>query len=532
MIKKILLVLPASENDSLISARYRFRKLRQTELVPPISIATIAALTPQEIEVILWDENIQGRISDDFLTENNFDIVGITGYAIHAQRGIEIAKVAQRSSLFVVGGGSEITRNPDNFKPYFDVLFIGEGELTWPKFIVDFNSGESRSIYKSEKKPDLDEAVKPEWHNLKDFLKNSYLMGVVESTRGCPFSCNFCNVWQVFGNNVRTKPVETVIDEIKTFSDLGINSIKFASDNFYGDPQYAKKLLKRLIEIKSDYKEQNSYFAQISINIANDDNLLELISEANFSGLFIGIESPSHETLKASNKLQNLKGNLIENCKKIQSYGMPIEGSLIVGFDSDQKDIFDLHYDFIQEASITIPRIHFLRAVAGTEFWNIYQKDNRVVDIERLFKGKDQNNATGFVSNLVPMNMTRTELYKGYIDLLARLSCWDNLLKRLIGFIENLQVVKTKFSENISLADSIPEQLETVLNEIDDANIKKTILRIVSFTMHNAPHMMKIVITTIIRYDNEVNNFFPITKRVIMQLIEIEESINIEDYLT
>jgi radical SAM superfamily enzyme YgiQ (UPF0313 family) len=314
--------------------------VQKKSLVTPLHLATIAALTPEDIEVDLWDEAVHGWIDDATEFDKEFDLVGITSHALILQRVKEIAQVFRRRGIPVAIGGIDVSSSSGFFRNDADILFFGEAELTWPQFIADWKAGSYRKEYREVTFPDLALSPLPRWDSIADDIP-SYLAGTVQTSRGCPFACDYCQISFLYGRQMRYKPIDKVLEEVATLERLGLNSILFCDSNFIGNPGYAKDLLRELIPQNNSFAEPLRFQTDLTINVAKDDELLELLADANFNMLLIGIESPNKESLREINKLQNVRSDLVADCKKIMSYGIPIEASMIVGFDHDTPEIFD-----------------------------------------------------------------------------------------------------------------------------------------------------------------------------------------------
>ena len=408
----------------------------------PLHLATVAALTPDEYEVMIWDEAVQGQISEGTEFGTDFDLVGVTAYSNHLSRAKKIARIFRARGVTVVIGGAGVTAEPETVRDDFDVLFLGEAELTWPQFLVDFKNGCYDRVYQPTSFPDLGTSPRPRWDSIAHLLSSGYKTGGVQVNRGCPYDCEFCHVWIKFGRKIRTKPIDQVMDEVAAFERLGMKRVIFCTDNFVGDPRYAKAVLRELILLNNSFEHPLRFITELTMNISRDEEMLQLLADANFAGLFIGIESPSVDSLKETRKRQNLhrENSMVDQCLKVQSYGMPIQGSMIVGFDHDTPDIFDQQFEFLQEACIAIPRLNILKAGKGTELYNRMFAEGRVMDVERSYAGMSVSFPDdSFSSNIIPKSMTRVEMYAGYLSLLERVWDWKNFEARMIGFIDNIK---------------------------------------------------------------------------------------------
>jgi radical SAM superfamily enzyme YgiQ (UPF0313 family) len=498
------------------------RRLQKKAFMVPLHLATVAALTPAEIEVQIWDEPVHGLIDEDTDFGRDYDLVGITGFSSHMRRARKIAGILRKRGMLVAIGGPGASAAPETCRNDFDILFTGEAEFTWPQFLSDFKAGSYSSEYKPAALPDLATSPAPRWDSIADVMKSSYVTGGVQVTRGCPFDCEFCGVWKTFGRKMRTKPIDQVIGEVVALKQLGMESILYCSDNFVGNPRYAKELLRAVTPVNNSFDRPINFATELDITIARDEEMLALLADASFSGLLIGIESPNKESLKEARKRQNLRGNLIEECRKIQSYGVPIDGSMIVGFDHDTPDAFDMQFEFLQETFIPVPKMHMLKAIAGTELRTRMIGEGRVLNMNELYRSSGAEYLDAHIyTNILPKRMTRTQLALGYLGLIERIFDWDNFEERMKGFVGNVKRQPNLPTENATAG--VVASLKAVLHTFP-ADIQGNIQRILSYTEHQASFMMRIVSVLVFRQFFEWARL-PVVREEIMKQIEVEESL-------
>lgn len=411
-------------------------------LTVPLHLGTVAGLTPADHHVQIWDESVQGRIDDDTDFGIDYDLVGVTAYSCHLPRALELAAVFRDRGIPVVIGGAGVTSDPETCRPHFDVLFLGEAEQTWPRFLADFKSGEYLGEYRAEEFPDLSESPPPRWDSIAGSMSSSYLTGGLQVNRGCPYTCEFCNVWIDFGRKIRTKPIDQVMQELVALEKLGMRRMLICTDNFIGNPKYAKELLREIISLNATFERPLRFQTELTLNVSRDDEMLTLLADAGFVTLFIGIESANEDSLIETRKRHNIKRGLVEQCRKIQSYGMPIQGSMIVGFDNDTIETFDTTFEFLQEACIVYPRLNLLKALSATDLLERLTAEDRVLDRDRAFADLSKSDPVNKVlSNVIPKKMTRVEMFSGYLELLNRVWDWNNFAARLLGFLDTIERV-------------------------------------------------------------------------------------------
>lgn len=523
--KKILFILPEWRLTTLRWNLNNHPYINKKAFIPPISLAILAAVTPEDFETEIWDESVHGLIDQSSGISQNYDIVGIGGYFTHYRRAVAIAAYFREKGVLVVAGGAGVTASPGDYMNCFDVMILGEGEALWPRFLEDYQKSSLKKIYKDEHLVDMSLSPKPKWGKLKPLMKGNYAVGAVQTSRGCPFRCEFCNVWKVFGQKMRTKPILQVIEEIEELSDAGMKHIAFCEDNFYGNPAYSKELLKALIGLNKSQVPHLYYYTEISVNIAFDDKVLKMLADAGFAGLFIGIESPSEESLAESKKIQNLKGDLIAICHKIQSFGLPVEASMIVGFDSDDESIFERQFDFLQKACIPYPRIRMLQARAGTETYQKLMIEKRVLNISKLSSPGEYFDMY-LIPNILPARMSRITLFENYLKLLEKIYHWDHFTERMTGYIDLITYVPER-DRNLSkgpMVKTLPEEVKNFLEMLGDKE-KECAGRILARAAQKAPHQMTQVISIMVRQQLESQNLEQ-TRRSILRQISFEKNLD------
>ena len=388
-------------------------------IFPNLSMPTLAGLTPREHEVILCDENVE-EVDLDL----DADIVGITGYIVHRERMVELAEEFRRRGRFVVMGGPYASLCPEELRGRCDVLFVDEAEETWPEFLRDFSSGVWRAEYRPEDKPDLTTAPMPRF----DLLRvDRYHALTIQFARGCPFNCEFCDIIVVYGRRPRAKSVPQVMAEIEECHRLGAKQVFLVDDNFIGNKKLAKELLRAIAQWSAARGHPIHFNTEVSLNVAQDDELLGLLRAAHFTTVFIGIESPRASSLEETRKTQNLRGDLVGNVRKVQSYGIQVQAGMIVGFDNDDASIFEEQLTFIQEARIPVSMTGMLQALPKTPLHARVAAEGRLI-------GETTGDQFVF-SNILPRGMTRLELYRGYRELVTKLYDFRLYRRRALAYL-------------------------------------------------------------------------------------------------
>jgi radical SAM superfamily enzyme YgiQ (UPF0313 family) len=415
---KISLVAPKNPESFWTFDRI-LPSLNKKCVFPNLSLPTVAGITPREHEVVLNDENVEPV---DFDTDA--DIVGLTGYVIHKKRIFELAAEFRRRGKFVVAGGPLASLCPEELRDKVDVVFVDEAEYTWPQFLKDYAAGTWQAEYRQDEKPSMHDSPLPRFDLLK---MDRYRSMTIQFTRGCPFTCEFCDIIVMYGRRPRAKTVDQVMAEVRELYRLGAHNIFVVDDNFIGNKKEAKQLLTAIVSWQEAHGYPIEFMTEVSINLSQDDELLRLMRAANFRTIFIGIESPRAASLQETKKNQNLRENLLDSVHRIQAAGIEVMAGMIVGFDSDDPAIFEEQFRFIQDARIPVSMTGMLNAVPKTPLYKRLKEAGRLA--------AESVGDQFILTNIIPKGMTRTELYAGYKRLLQRLYSHRNYRRRVMQLI-------------------------------------------------------------------------------------------------
>lgn len=396
------------------------------EMSPSTSIATVAAMAPCDVEVTLCNETTQPL---DWTTDA--DVIGITANVAQAERALEIAERFRRLGKTVVMGGPHVSLVPELFADACDSMVVGELEAVSETFFRDMRNGALERRY-SGSAADMRTSPPPRW-NL--YPHDRLVSGVVQSSRGCPFKCHFCDVIQYLGNKQRHKDPAQVIEEIQNLYDLGFSSILIADDNFTANRKKAHELLAAIAEWNgSAGRDFVSFQTQMSINMTLHDDILAACHRAGILTNFVGIETSDPLALAESDKRPNQHMDLVRQCEKSVQGGVKIEPAFIVGFDSDTLDSFERQFRFAMALPAGSARIGPLVAPVATPLYDEMMKEGRLLE-----DGESRSGAPPYyTSNFEPAQMSRTELYIGLRWLISRLYHPENFLVRLNRIIDLL----------------------------------------------------------------------------------------------
>jgi radical SAM superfamily enzyme YgiQ (UPF0313 family) len=306
-----------------------------------------------------------------------------------------------------------------------DHVVIGEAEGLIAALAHDLEAGEALPVYEAAEKPAMERSPLPDLSLIK---MNRYSTMTVQYSRGCPFNCEFCDIIEIYGRQPRTKAVTQVLAELDQLQRAGWRDAVFVvDDNFIGNKKRAKDLLTAMAEWGQLHGYPFRFITEASLNLADDPELLQLMKDAGFSTVFLGIETPDECSLIANHKLQNTRRDLLESVKRIQQYGIEVMGGFILGFDTDREDVFDRMVEFIQTSAIPVAMVGLLQALPGTQLFRRLWSEDRIVD------AGDGNN-TDCTLNFLP-RMDAARLVEGYRSVLRRIYSCDAYYERVKLFL-------------------------------------------------------------------------------------------------
>jgi len=392
---------------------------------PPLGLATLAALCPPTWQVEIIDENIEAVPLDP-----QADLVGICGMAVQFRRQQELIKYYRRQGHYVVAGGSFASLCPEDYSGLTDTVVTGEAEYIWPAFCRDFEQGVPKSVYQETGVVNLEDSPTPRFDLLKLNRYNSVSM---QFSRGCPYRCEFCDIIVIFGRWPRTKRMEQIGRELDVLRAHKIHDIFFVDDNLIGNKKLAKELLRYL----ADYQRRHDYVfrfgTEASINLVDDSTLLQLLTSANFTWVFIGIESPDEDSLNETCKSQNTGRDLMGAVRTLYQHSIDVLAGFIIGFDNDTLDTFDAQYRFITGSGIQVSMVGLLTALPRTPLYERLQREGRLIDV--VAHGDNTKPGT----NIIPKRMDYAAMVRGYQALYRRLFSDHGIAQRIRNKIRYLR---------------------------------------------------------------------------------------------
>jgi len=420
---KALLIYPECP-DTFWGFRHALKFISRKAAQPPLGIITIAAMLPSDWDLRLIDMGVSQLNDSDIEWA---DLVFISAMSIQRSSAKEVISRCKALGVKTVAGGPMFTSTPDEFDEV-DHLVLNEAELTLPLFLNDLEKGCLQHIYRQVGFADLNDTPTP----LYDLLaKDKYAQMNIQYSRGCPFECEFCDISVLFGRRVRTKSADQMVVELDALYKHGWRGdVLIVDDNFIGN---ARKLKKEILPVITEWMDNRghpfSFHTEASINLADDEELMEMMARAGFEMVFIGIESPEEDSLAECNKVQNRNRDMLGSVKKIQQAGLQVTAGFILGFDSDSPSVFDRLATFIQESGIVNAMVGLLNALPNTKLWQRLSKEGRLTE-------QCTGNNTDLTMNFTP-KMDFTKLIDGYKSVIKKIYSPQPYYERVMGFLKD-----------------------------------------------------------------------------------------------
>ena len=423
---KVLMVSPEFP-DTFWSFKHALQFVRKSSSNPPLGLLTIAAMSPADWEKKLVDMNVT-RLTDDDIEWA--DMVFISAMDIQRKSAHEVARRVRPAGKLIIGGGPIFIGEWQDF-PEIDHFVLNEGEITYPLFLSDLEAGTLKKTYSTLQYADLSQTPIPMWE-LLDMKR--YDSMAIQFSRGCPFGCEFCNITAMLGHVPRLKTSKQIIAELDAIYSQGWRrNVFFVDDNFIGNKKALKDdVLPALIAWRKGKIGMN-FITEASINLADDTELMKLMTDAGFISVFVGIETPDEQSLTECHKSQNKGRSLLENVKNLQRNGLQVMGGFIVGFDADTPGIFQRQIDFIQNSGIVTAMVGLLQAPFGTPLYERLKKEGR---INTEMTGDNTDGST----NIIP-KMDMAVLKEGYDTILKKIYSAEGFYARVKTFLSTYNPV-------------------------------------------------------------------------------------------
>jgi radical SAM superfamily enzyme YgiQ (UPF0313 family) len=409
--------------ETFWSFKHALRVVRRKAAFPPLGALTVAAMLPAHWEKRLVDLNVRELRDEDLLWA---DYVFISAMIAQKSSAREVTDRCRRLGVRMVGGGPLFRAYPDDFADVDHIVF-GEAETIIPELVRDLEAGRPKKSYRASEFPPLDIVPVPLWDlmNLSDYASIS-----IQYSRGCPFNCEFCDVIVMNGRVPRVKRNEQVLAELDALYSRGWRgSVFIVDDNFIGNKEKVKDLLRAIIVWQKGRLRRFNFFTEASVNLAEDPELMDLMVQAGFNKVFLGLETPVEEGLRECGKAQNLRRGLSDSVVTIQQHGLAVMGGFIIGFDSDPPDVFQRQVNFIQKNGIVTAMIGLLTAIPGTRLHSRLESEGRM-----LFKASGDNTDVSGSLNFVT-RMDRTKVIEGYRWVMNSVYSPEMYYNRILAFL-------------------------------------------------------------------------------------------------
>ena len=375
----------------------------------PVVLPILARLTPDHYDIYIVDEDTE-RTPRGIKP----DIVAMTSLITTIDRAFEISAAYHQQGALTVVGGAYASVCPDHVAQHVDVVFAGEAEESWPRFLKDFEAGNVQRIYRPLGESEFKTSPYPRW----DLVDTGRLVSAnVQTSRGCPFNCEFCLVGEIFGQRMRFRDLDDIVEEIRTSP---LKTLFFTDDNLTINKQRAKDLMNALKPLEA------SWVCQCSLEVAEEDELLQDMAEAGCIQLLIGFESVVQDSLAETRKGHYDVDHFARSVQKIHDKGIHVMASFAIGFDHDQPDIFDRIFEFVQDNNIIFPMFSVLTAAPGTDLYARMLAEGRIEpDLDRRWYN-------GVFPSMHYYHLSMRDMLDGYFDLLERVFDWEAISERVL----------------------------------------------------------------------------------------------------
>src|SRR5512140_963769 len=399
--------------------------------IPPLGLLTVASLLPADWEVTLVDMNVE-RLRPSAVAAA--DVVLTSSMIVQKESHARVVRLCNELGTPVVAGGPYPSSCHERIEGV-DHFVLNEAETTLPRFLADFEEGRAAHVYQDNARPDLAATPPPRFELVK---RKRYSAMAVQYSRGCPHSCEFCDIVELFGRRPRTKGTDQLLDELTLLYGTGWRgSVFVVDDNFIGNVRGVKELLPRVASWQRERDYPFGLFTEATLGLAEDPALMDQMVSAGFNMVFLGLETPDRATLESAGKRQNLRSDMLEGVRTIQRKGMEVSAGFILGFDSDPRDIFDRQIRFIQESGIPSAMVSLLTALPGTRLHRRLQKEGRLAG-----DSGGGNNTHDLTLNFVP-RMDVKELLEGYRKVLSEIYDPDRYFARCLDLLKSLKPHRT-----------------------------------------------------------------------------------------
>lgn len=445
---KALLIYPEYP-ETFWNFRFALRFISKKAVYPPLGLLTVAAMLPSDWQKKLVDMNVNALRDEDLRWA---DLVCISAMAIQKESVQDVIKRCKALGKKMVAGGPLFTSDPEAFAE-IDYLVLNEAEVTLPPFLHDLENGRAQHIYTSTQLADLSATPTPSWElvNTKDYAAMN-----IQVSRGCPYDCEFCNITSLFGRIPRLKSKEQVVAELERLYQIGWRGgVFFVDDNFIGHKGKVKRdILPTIIDWMQQRRHPFVFNSQVPVNLADDTELMDLMTQAGFAAVFVGIESPDEASLAECNKIPNINRDLMASVNLIQQHGLEVQAGFIVGFDSDTSSVFDRLIHFIQESGIVTAMVGLLNASNGTRLYDRLMSEGRLAHDST---GDNTDSTLNFIPKMPP-----EMLIQGYRHIVEYIYSPKAYYQRVKKFLREYHPT-SRYTRRLKLSDLLNVFRATVI---------------------------------------------------------------------
>ena len=405
------------------SFKHALRFISKKAAYPPLGLLTVAGMLPEDWNITLRDLNVEKLKDEDI---RNADMVMISAMLVQRESVDYILERCREFDKRITVGGPLFTSVTEEYMDRVDHFILNEAELTLPPFLEDWKAGCPKKVYTSSSFPELTETPLPRWDLL---AVKKYATMMIQCSRGCPFNCEFCDITNLFGRTPRVKSADQLIRELQVLYDMGWRgTVFFVDDNFIGNKKKIKIILPRIIDWMKAHNHPFSFITEASINLSDDEELIELMVEAGFDTVFIGLETPNEASLRECEKNQNIERDMVGAIRHLQEAGMQVLGGYIIGFDNDDETIFSRQIKFIQDSGVVTAMVGLLNALPNTNLWQRLKEENR------LLLNASGDNTDGTI-NFIP-KMDVDKLIEGYRQVVKTIYSPKHHYQRVCNFLD------------------------------------------------------------------------------------------------
>ncbi len=435
----LLLINPKQKIKHYSIQSYMATLVNRSNSISTLSLPLLAALTPDHYTIRIIDEEVE-----QLPVNITPDIVGITTMANTSTRAYELADRFQKQDIPVILGGPHVSYQVEEGLKHASSIVIGEAETVWKDLLKDFEKKQLKPSYRPVNPAPFKQSPIPRWDLMK---AEQYMLFPVQTTRGCPYNCEFCLVTNMFGKKVRFREIDNIIAEINA---LPVKRVFFVDDNLTINKKFARRLVAALKGCNA------TWTCQSSIDIAEDNELLSRMAEAGCENILIGFESLNKDNLDSIHKYHNTRADYKEAIRKIHAAGIHTLSSFIVGLEHDTLEVFDDIYEFSMQTAIPFVTLNILGCEPGTALYTRRKKEGRLYEsLPSYLRG-------GMFPQLRYTNMRPTEIYLKYLDTLMKLYSFETMLYKARVLFSQGTFSRHKKDTSVPLLEKISISLKLV----------------------------------------------------------------------